>query len=131
MLDPMKQHGVFSWNELLTSDIDGAKAFYSKLFGWTLEDVKPGEADYTLAKIDGQNVAGMMRKPPEMAQAPSLWGAYVTVDDVEESRNLAESLGAKIVVEPTDIPGIGRFCVIVDPQGAALSMITYVDKPMS
>jgi len=128
MLDPMKQHGVFSWNELMTSDIDGAKAFYSKLFGWELEDVKPGGMDYTLAKINDQQVAGMMQKPAEM---PSSWGASVTVDDVEESRNLAESLGAKIVVEPTDVPGICRYCVIVDPQGAALSLITYIDKPMT
>ena len=129
MLDPMKQHGVFSWNELMTNDIDGAKSFYSALFGWTLEDVKPGEMDYTLAKIDGQDVAGLMRKPDEMAQMPSSWGAYVTVDDVEASAKHAVELGAKVVVDPTDIPGIGRFCVIIDPQGAALSMITYVPKP--
>lgn len=129
MIDPMKQHGAFSWNELMTTDVDGAKAFYSELFGWTLEDVKPGEMDYTLAKVDGQDVAGIMKKPKEMADLPSVWGSYVTVGNVDESAKLAEKLGAKTIVEPTDIPGIGRFCMILDPQGAAISMITYVDKP--
>ena len=130
MLDPMKQHGMFSWNELMTSDIDAAKSFYSQLFGWELQDVKPGEMDYTLAKIDGQDVAGMMQTPPKIADMSPAWGAYVTVDDVDEAAKKAEALGGKVVMAPEDIPGIGRFCVIVDPQGAVLSMITYVDKPM-
>ncbi len=129
MIDPTKRHGAFSWNELMTSDIDGAKAFYRRLFGWQLEDVKPGEMDYTLIKIDGQEIAGMMAMPPDAGEMRPTWGAYVTVDDVDASARQAGKLGGQVIVPPRDIPGIGRFCMILDPQGAALSMITYVDKP--
>ena len=59
---------------------------------------------------------------------PSMWGGYVTVDNVDESAKQAESLGGKIIMEPRDIPNVGRFCVITDPQGALLSIITYVVK---
>ncbi len=59
---------------------------------------------------------------------PPTWGAYVTVDDVEASAKQAEALGGKIVLAPRDIPDVGQFCVISDPQGAMLAMITYLKK---
>ena len=129
MSDPSKQHGAFSWNELMTNDVNGAKTFYGQLFGWQFEDVKPGEMDYTLVKVDGRESAGMMGMPPDAGNLPPNWGAYVTVDDVDARAKQAEALGGRVIVPPNDIPGIGRFCVILDPQGAALSLITYVDKP--
>ena len=127
MTNPMKQHGAFSWNELMTNNIDGAKAFYTEMFSWQLEDIN-NEMPYTMAKIDGQDSAGMMSMPPEAGEMPPMWGAYVTVNDVEASAKQAEALGGKILMEPRDIPEVGRFCVICDPQGAALSIITYFDK---
>jgi len=127
MNNPMKQHGAFSWNELMTSDIDGAKAFYSKMFSWELEDVGK-EMPYTMAKVNGQETAGMMPMPPEAGGMPPMWGGYVTVDDVEASAKQAEKLGGKILLEPRDIPDVGRFCVISDPQGATLSIITYFNQ---
>jgi len=123
----MKQHGAVSWNELLTTDIKGAKVFYSAMFNWQLEDFNK-EMPYTLAKIDGQEVAGMMVTPPETKDMPSMWGAYITVDDVEVSAKQCEKLGGKILVETRDIPDVGRFCVITDPQGAMLTIITYFEK---
>ena len=126
-MNTMKQHGAFSWNELMTTEIDGAKAFYSKMFNWEFEDIDK-EMPYTLAKVDKQEVAGMMGMPPEAANMPPMWGAYVTVNDVDASAKQAESLGGKILMEARDIPEVGRFCVISDPQGATLSMITYLDK---
>ncbi len=124
MSNPMKQHGAFSWNELLTTDLDGAKSFYSQMFNWNFEDIN-NEMPYTLAKVDGKESAGMMTMPPEAAGMPPMWGGYVTVDDVEASAKLAEELGGKILVEARDIPSVGRFCVISDPQGAMLTIITY------
>jgi len=65
---------------------------------------------------------------PQDAQGmPPMWGAYVTVDDVDATARTAEQLGAKLLVPPRDIPGVGRFCVIQDPQGAVISAITYVE----
>ncbi len=127
MTNPMKQHGAFSWNELMTSDIEGAKAFYTKMFGWELEDIQK-EMPYTLVKINGQESAGMMTMPPEAAGMPPMWGAYVTIDDVDASAKQVEELGGKILLEPRDIPEVGRFCVISDPQGATLSMISYFNQ---
>ena len=127
MSNPMKQHGAFSWNELLTNDTDGAKAFYSKLFNWEYKDIND-EMQYSMAKVDGVEVSGLMPTPPEAKGMPPMWGAYVTVDDVEASAKQAEALGGNILMEPRDIPEVGRFCVISDPQGATLSLITYFDK---
>lgn len=128
MTDPMKQHGAFSWNELMTTDVGAAKAFYGKLFGWALEDMEACDMGYTMAKADGKEVAGIMAMPPEAGAMPPTWGAYVTVKDVDASAQEVESLGGKIMLAPRDIPDVGRFCVICDPQGAALSIITYFEK---
>jgi predicted enzyme related to lactoylglutathione lyase len=124
----MKQHGVFSWSELMTTDVSGAKAFYGKLFGWGLEDMPMSGMTYTMASAGDTQVAGIMAMPPEAGDMPPMWGAYVTVDDIEASAKEAEALGGKIVMAPRDIPDIGRFCVICDPQGAALSLISYFNK---
>lgn len=128
MSDAMKQHGAFSWNELMTTDADAAKDFYGKLFGWVLEDMPTNDLHYTMAKAGGTAVAGIMGMPPEAGKMPPSWGAYVTVDDVEASARQAEALGGRVVLAPRDIPDIGRFCVICDPQGAAISLITYFNK---
>ncbi len=128
MTDPMKQHGAFSWNELMTSDVGAAKEFYRKLFGWILEDMQSSDMAYTMAKAAGKEVAGIMGMPPEAGDMPPAWGAYVTVDDVEASAKEAEAMGGKIMLAPRDIPDVGRFCVICDPQGAVLSLITYFNK---
>ncbi len=128
MTDPMKQHGAFSWNELMTTDVSAAKAFYGDLFGWALEDLKTYDMGYTMARAGDKDVAGIMAMPPEAGEMPPTWGAYVTVDDVAASAKQAEALGGKIVLAPRDIPDVGRFCVICDPQGAALSLISYFNK---
>lgn len=70
-----------------------------------------------------------MTIPPEAAGMPPTWGAYVTMDDVDARAGQAVDLGGRILVEPRDIPDVGRFCVIQDPQGATLSLITYVEDP--
>lgn len=128
MTDPMKQHGAFSWNELMTTDVDAAKTFYAGLFGWKMEDMQTNDMGYTIAKTGDKEMAGIMGMPPEAGDMPPAWGAYVTVDDVELSAAQAEKLGGKIILPPRDIPDVGRFCVICDPQGATLSLITYFDK---
>ncbi len=126
MSDTMKQPGAFSWNELTTTDVDGAKAFYAELLGWSMDDLPSGDTTYTMLKAGGQEVAGMMATPPEAASMPAMWGSYVTVEDVDAQAGKAETLGGKVLVPPRDIPNVGRFCVIQDPQGAVLSLITYV-----
>ena len=124
-IDAMTQHGAFSWNELMTTDVDGAKAFYSEMFNWKLQDLDMDEP-YTIGNINEEGVAGIMPIPPGNAGMPPMWGAYITVDDVDKSVQQAVTLGGKIFMEPRDIPELGRFAVIADPQGAVISMITYI-----
>ena len=125
MKDPFKQHGAFSWFELMTSDVDGAKRYYSNLFGWNTEDMNMNDMDYTVVKIGDDGLGGIMKTPPQAEGMPPNWGVYVTVDDIDATARKAEELGGKILVPPTDIPNVGRFSVIQDPQGAVLSAITY------
>jgi uncharacterized protein len=104
--------------ELMTSDVKKSKEFYQSLFEWKLEDV-PG-MDYTMIKVGEGTGGGMMKVP--MPEMPSHWMAYVLVDDVSASTEKAKSLGANIVKPVTEIPGVGKFSVIVDPTGASLAL---------
>lgn len=124
----MKQHGAFSWNELMTTDVSAAKAFYSELFGWAMHDEQTPDMIYSVVKADDQEVGGIMAIPPEAKGAPPSWGSYVTVDNVDKQAAKVESLGGTIIMPPRDIPNVGRFAVISDPQGAMLTMITYTCK---
>jgi uncharacterized protein len=126
MDEKLRKHGAISWSELTTSDVDAAKTFYGQLFGWSFEDAPMEEMTYTMVKANGEEVAGIMTIPSEAGPMPPVWGIYVTVDDVDAAAEKAVALGGKIFVPPQDIPEVGRFCVIGDPQGAFISMITYL-----
>lgn len=123
--EAMKQHGAFSWNELLTTDVAAAKAFYGELFGWEMRDEPMPEGFYTMLKAGDREVGGMMPIPENVKDAPPAWGAYVTVNDVDQQVKHAEKLGGRTIMPPRDIPDVGRYAVISDPQGAILTLITY------
>lgn len=122
----MAEHGTFWWNELATTDIEGAKSFYAEVVGWTLQPMPmPDGGTYWLAMAGDKRVGGMMTMP-EMAApgTPSYWLAYVAVDDVDAAATRVAEQGGTLMVEPFDIPAIGRMCVVRDPQGAVLSLVT-------
>jgi len=123
--EAMKLHGAFSWNELMTNDVAGAKKFYEALLGWTLEDMQSSCGGYTMAKSGDTEVAGIMVTPAHAQGMPPSWGAYVTVENVDEVAVSVDKLGGKVCVPAQDIPDVGRFTVIQDPQGAMLMLITY------
>ena len=127
MDEQFKKQGFFSWCELMTTNVEEAKVFYTRLFGWDLTEMHMGTdcADYTLIKADDEKIGGIMAMPSEAKGMPPSWGAYVTVDDVDAVAESAVELGGKVLVPPKDIPGVGRFCVLQDPQGAVISAITY------
>ena len=116
------KHGAFSWNELATGDPKAALGFYTKLFGWKTEVMHMECMDYTVVKVGDRMIGGVMAAP---AGAPVAWTSYVTVDNIDETAKLAQSLGGKICVPPTDIPEVGRFAIMTDPQGAVIAAITY------
>lgn len=124
MAEQFRQQGAFSWFELKTTDVRAAEAFYTRLFGWTTEPWT-GERNYTLIKVDGKEVGGIVPAETDEPTRPNVWGIYVTVTDVDETARKAPELGGKVLVPPTDIPRVGRFCVIQDPLGAVITAITY------
>jgi uncharacterized protein len=123
-----QQHGAFSWCELLTSDADNAKNFYTKLFNWTLEPGPVPDMEYAIVKAGGEQMGGIMAIPPHAQGMPPCWGVYVTVDDVDATAQLAVEMGAKVCLGPHDIPKVGRFCTLQDPQGAIINIITYLPQ---
>jgi len=106
--------------ELNTTDVNAAKAFYGKLFAWTLEDVPMGEGTYTMVKPGSGTGGGIMSHP--VPGAPSAWLAYVEVADIKESTAKAKELGAKIMQDVTEVMGMGWLSILIDPTGAALGL---------
>jgi predicted enzyme related to lactoylglutathione lyase len=107
--------------ELNTSDIAKAKAFYGKLFDWSLSDVPAGPgATYTMIGV-GEGTGGGMQQHP-MPGAPSAWLAYAGVADIKAATEKARSLGATVMREPMEVMGHGWMSVIVDPTGATLAL---------
>lgn len=113
--------GRFVWYDLLTTDPAAATAFYSEVIGWKTQ---LWENNYTMW-VGSQGPLGGVVKLPEQAQqmgAPPHWMAHVRVTDVDKAAARARELGGRVLVEPTDIPKIGRYAVIGDPQGASLAI---------
>ena len=107
--------------ELATTDVDKAKDFYGKLFEWKLDDVDMGDGfTYTTIKPAAGTGGGMMKQP--MPGQPSSWLAYVEVADIAASTEKAKKLGAKVMKDVTDVMGMGKLSIIVDPTGAALGL---------
>jgi predicted enzyme related to lactoylglutathione lyase len=125
-MDAYKTHGAFSWSELMTSDPKAACEFYTSLFGWKAEAMDMGSGPYHVVKVGDTAVGGVMGKPPGVPDnMPSMWGCYVTVDDVDATLALVRRLGGQVLMEPMEVKGVGRMAVIQDPQGAALSVMAY------
>ena len=123
--EAMKVAGAFSWVELMSHDVEGSKAFYGELLGWKLEPCPMGDENYTIAKIGDKMVAGIMGMPEKDKDSPTSWGAYITVEDVDGMSGRVSELGGEVCIPPQNIEGLGRFCVIKDPQGAYVTLITY------
>ena len=112
-----KTPGRVSWNELVTSDTGSAVKFYTELFGWKHQEMDMGDKTYHFMEHANGPAAGMVQSP----QTQPHWMSYVTVESLEASVVKAESLGATVLVEPTQLP-MGSFATIKDPQGAAISL---------
>jgi predicted enzyme related to lactoylglutathione lyase len=111
------------WYELTTNDPKKAGRFYSELLGWQTVAQPMGDFVYTLFRKDDQDKGGMFELSGEMADVPPFWLVYFGVDDCDAKTAKAKSLGAEVVRPPTDIPGVGRFSILADPQGTAFALI--------
>lgn len=119
------KHGEFIWYELLTSDSAAAQPFYEHLLGWEFSDGDQSGIEYRIATAhdpetqESHGIAGMMTISAEMREggARPVWMGYIGVDDVDKTVVSIESAGGQVHVPPTDIPDVGRFAMVTDPQG--------------
>jgi predicted enzyme related to lactoylglutathione lyase len=110
------------WNELATTDTGAAQKFYSQLFGWAFK-TSEGPMVYHEIVNSGREIGGMYKIPEQDKAMPPNWIAYYAVNDCDALAAQAKGMGANLVVPPTDIPNVGRFSTILDPQGGAFAII--------
>lgn len=121
----MAEHGSIHWSELLTSDVEGAKAFYKTTAGWSFEAMAMPKSTYWICSAGGKPVAGIMDvAATDNPDAGSRWMTYVAVDDVDKAAEQATAGGGSVAHGPFDIPGVGRIAIVVDPAGAVVGMMT-------
>ena len=124
MSEGIKDPGLFSWNELMTSDAKAAKAFYGDLFGWETEEMDMGEGNiYHMFKLGDTMVGGMMEITPEMASfgVQPHWMSYVNTEDVDASIAKLVELAGKVLAGPMQAGEMGKFAAVMDTNGAAFS----------
>ena len=111
--------GRFSWHELLTTNIQTAFDFYSKLFGWEkmqAMDMGP-QGIYQIFGTGGHQLGGVFN-PGGLAPGGPLWIPYIHVRDARRTAESARTLGATIAVEPQEVPGGDWVFTGIDRQGA-------------
>jgi uncharacterized protein len=126
--DLKNSHGRFAWYELITTDAEAAKAFYTKVVGWGARDASVPGRPYTLFTFGEVAVSGLMDLPEDarkMGGKPS-WIGYVGVDDVDAAVDRVKRLGGAVYLPPTDVPNISRFSIFGDPQTARLALFKWL-----
>ncbi len=115
----------FIWHELMTSDVDAAETFYKAVVGWSTEPFPGSDFRYIVAKAGDTGVAGLMTLPSEAAAmgTPPMWLGYIYAADVDAATASVKAAGGRVYREPEDIPDVGRFSVVTDPQGATFMLM--------
>lgn len=118
--------GRFAWYDLMSSDPEGSKAFYTQLVGWTITPFEGAPEPYDMWTNEGSPIGGVAQLPAALQESgmPSHWLAYVAVPDMEETLAQCWELGGKVRIPATAIPNVGTYGVIEDPQGAATALYT-------
>jgi predicted enzyme related to lactoylglutathione lyase len=113
-------HGKFFWYDVMTTDTTAARKFYGDVIGWGAQDSGASGMDYTLFTLNGAGVAGLMPIPEDTRKAgvPPCWMGYIAVDDVDRAAARIAQEGGTVHRPPADVPGVIRFAVVADPQGA-------------
>ncbi len=118
------QPGTLSWNDLTTRDPQRAADFYKQLLGWEIQRMDAGPMPYWQVVVEGQGEGGIMPMPDTMpSEMPSFWMPYFGSTDVAADVAKAEELGATVVAETTEIPGMLVFAVLADPAGATFALL--------
>jgi predicted enzyme related to lactoylglutathione lyase len=118
--------GTFVWHENVSTDPAKAQEFYGQLFGWGIEVFKNGDFEYPMIAVDGRMHGGF---PPVQPGTPPHWVGNVAVESVDETVAKAERAGGRLIHGPQDIPDVGRFAVLGDPQGAVVVAFQAAGEP--
>ncbi len=110
----------FIWHDLMTNDVEAAKAFYGAVVGWTFSTQMP---DYVVTEAGGKGMGGIMLKPDHLSAMPSFWSGYIHVADVDANIEKIKTLGGTIHRDAWDVPEVGRIAVVADPTGAAFNIM--------
>lgn len=116
-----RPHGIFAWHDLLTTDVEKAKAFFTATLGWTYQDYDLAGEPYFVIKSGDEMVGGLGTLAQGfLDSSQSYWLGFIEVNDIDRRFALAVEQGASVVRPPHDVPGIGRLCVLHDPTGAVI-----------
>ncbi len=122
--------GSLAWNECQTRDPEAAEAFYRAVFGYEVDTAPMGEgAIYRVLKVGDKSVAGIFELNEEMDEVPANWATVFSVADAAAAAARTEELGGTVIVQPIDIPEVGRFATLRDPVGAVFQVLA--DAPLS
>ncbi len=116
--------GTFSWNELATRDVEKAREFFGKLFGWTFEDNPHAQSKYYVIMNGERQNGGMLQMDENWGDMPPYWGVYFTVDNCATAVDKVGQLGGRTIMPPFDLP-FGRIAVVQDDQGSAFSLFEF------
>src|ERR1700693_5222937 len=109
------------WTDLSTSDPEGARKFYSAVFGWKVEvNPDPQYGGYAMATAGGKDVAGI--GPKQMDEAPTAWTVDIGTPNAAETAKNAEGAGPKIIAPVMEVGDQGHMAIIQDPSGAYLGL---------
>ncbi len=123
--------GHFVWYDVMTTDLPAAEAFYTRVIGWTAQGMGSPDRPYTVFSVGKVGVGGLMPIPADALAAgmPPCWTGYISVDDVDGFARRVREKGGMVRRGPEDIPGVGRFAVVGDPQGAGFILFRANGTP--
>lgn len=119
------KQGTPCWTDLQTNDVEGAKAFYGRLFGWTFDDMPtPMGAVYSMALVESDTVAAIAPQAPMLVEnhVPPMWNTYLAVDDADAAVVAASANGGTVLMPAADVTQAGRMALVADPAGAAVGL---------
>jgi predicted enzyme related to lactoylglutathione lyase len=123
--------GTLTWVELLTRDADRARQFFVDVFGYRVETMPTEDDDtpYTVFFLEDRGIAGLMAMPGEVpSEMPAHWMTYFAVDDVDAALDRGRQAGGQVVYGPVDMPSVGRFAGLQDPQGAHFAILKNAER---
>ncbi len=125
---PPLKVGTIYWTELATPNAQAAKAFYTGLFGWDIQEQDmSGFVYHIIRALSGEQVGGIYEMSgPEFQNLPAHWLIYFLVSDLDATAQKVESLGGSVRVPPSDIPGVGRYSIVQDPTGGIIALFEPV-----